>query len=260
MTAPELFDQLSAGLAEGVRQTDALNGLVLLGSASAAGAHRRDDWSDHDFFAIAAPGRGDEARASLAWLPDSDRIVLTAREGGIGFVAVYDDGHVMEFALAEAHELAEAVVGHASVMVDADGLTAELVAAGQARTVERDAFDPANDVRLVLVKLLLGIGRVRRGEVLNGGQFIRIWAVNHLVRAIRGRFPRSVDTVRDPIDPTRRFEREYPDEAAQIAAALEQPAEHAARRLYELTREVLEPRWEEFPRRAADAIARRLGW
>ena len=73
MTAPERFEALSAGLAEGVRERDELIGLVLLGSASDDAAARRDEWSDHDFFALIEAGRGPEVRPDLDWLPDPGR-------------------------------------------------------------------------------------------------------------------------------------------------------------------------------------------
>ena len=261
MTAPERFDELSAGLASGVREREGLIGLVLLGSASEEAAHRRDEWSDHDFFALTEAGKGHEIRPDLSWLPDQERIVLTAREGEIGFAAVYDDGHVFEFAFSEASELAGALAGDATVVVDdAAGTTARLLAESRERAAAGDRFDPANDVRLVLVKLLIGVGRVRRGEVLNGNAFIRQWAVQLLVRAIRGRFAEASTTLRDTIDPMRRFERDFPEWGARIAGALDLPIEECARELYELTRGILEPGWDEFPTRAADAVARRLDW
>jgi len=261
MVGAERFDALSAGLAEGVRARDGLIGLVLLGSASDGASGRRDEWSDHDFFAIVEEGRGAEVRPDLSWLPDRERIVLTAREGEIGFVAVYDDGHVFEFALSEAGELAGAVAGDATVVVDDElGTTSAVIDRARARAESADGFDAENDVRLVLVKLLIGVGRVRRGEVLNGGQFIRQWAVQHLVRAIRGRFAEASGSLRDVIDPVRRFERDHPEWGARIAAALERPAEDGARELFAFTREVLEPGWDAFPSRAADAVAQRLGW
>ncbi|QTV79184.1 hypothetical protein [Microbacterium sp. NIBRBAC000506063] len=45
----------------------------------------------------------------------------------------------------------------------------------------------------------------------------------------------------------------------RIAAAIAQEPEAAARALFALLRE-LEPDWPEFPSRAADAVAVRLGW
>jgi len=261
MTAPARFDELSAGLAAGIRGRDGLVGLVLLGSASDDARDRRDEWSDHDFFALTEAGRGHEIRPDLSWLPDQDRLVLTAREGEIGFVAVYDDAHVLEFAFSDAAELAGARAGAATVVVDDDaGTTATLLAESRARAAEGDRFDPANDARLVLVKLLIGVGRVRRGELLNGNSFIRQWAVQLLVRAIRGRFAEASTSLRDAIDPMRRFERDFPRWGAHIAASLDLPIEESAYELYRLTRQILEPGWDEFPTRAADVIAARLGW
>lgn len=255
------FESLSAALADGVRAADGLFGLVLLGSASDEGASRRDEWSDHDFFALIEPGRAGELRPDLSWLPEQDRLVLTAREGEIGFVAVYDDGRVFEFAYSEVEELAGAVAGDATVMVDdAAGSAAALIDRARARAAASDRFDPENDMRLVLVKLLIGVGRVRRGEILNGGQFIRTWAVQHLVRAIRGRFADRSTTLRDTIDPLRRFERDFPEWGARLGEILDARAEDAAHELFRLTREILEPGWASFPSRAADAVARRLGW
>jgi len=261
MTAPARFEALSTGLADGVRQRDGLIGLVLLGSASDEGAVRRDEWSDHDFFALVEAGRGPELRPDLAWLPDPAHIVLTAREGDIGFVAVYDDGHVFEFAFSEAGELAGAVAGDATVVVDDEaGTTASLIAQSRERAAAADRFDPENDARLVLVKLLIGVGRARRGEVLNGGQFVRSWAVQCLVRAIRGRYSERSTTLRDTIDPMRRFEQDFPEWAARIAWALQGSVEESGRALFDLTRQILEPGWKGFPSAAADAVATRLGW
>jgi len=261
VTTPQRFEELSAGLAAGVRAHEGLIGLVLLGSASDEARARRDEWSDHDFFALTEAGRGAQIRPDLSWLPDQDRLVLTAREGEIGFVAVYDDGHVFEFAFSDAAELAEARAGDATVVVDdEEGTTALLVAQSRARAADEDRFDPANDTRLVLVKLLIGVGRVRRGEVLGGNAFIRQWAVQLLVRAIRGRFAAASTALRDANDPVRRFERDFPVWGAHIAASLDLPIEESAYELYRLTRKILEPGWDEFPSRAADAVAARLGW
>ncbi|UYN82941.1 MAG: hypothetical protein KIT89_09505 [Microcella sp.] len=254
------FERMTAALTAAVREHPALTGLVFLGSSSHAAASRRDEWSDHDFFALAAPGAGAAARRDLDWLPDRERLVLTAREGEIGFVAVYDHGHVLEFALAEPGELAGALAEEATVAVDDDeGSTARLIAQSQARAASLPTGDALNDTRLVLVKLLIGTGRLRRGETINGGQFIRQWAVKHLVLALRAR---AQEQGGEPagLEPTRRFEATFPEIAADIEAAIAQPAERAAKSLFELTRRELEPEWNEFPTEAADAIARRLGW
>ncbi|WES64314.1 hypothetical protein P0L94_17835 [Microbacter sp. GSS18] len=260
MADPERFASLSRGLAQGVAQHPDLIGLALLGSASDDAAARRDEWSDHDFFAIIADGRADAVRPDLSWLPDQASLALTAREGELGFVAVYDDGHVMEFAFAEASELSGALAGEATIVVDDDLRTVSaLIDRSRERAAAADRFDPVNDARLVLVKLLIGVGRARRGEVLVAGQFVRTWAAQHLIRAVRGRHPERSGSERDRIDPARRFERDFPEWGEVIAHAVAQEVEPAARELYRLLRR-LEPGWPEFPSRAADAVATRLGW
>ncbi|MEU1971122.1 hypothetical protein ABZ477_05690 [Microbacterium sp. NPDC019599] len=260
MVSAERFEELSEGLARGVRQRPEFAGIALLGSASDAAAVRRDEWSDHDFFAITRDGEGRMLRPDLSWLPDADRVVLTAREGELGFAVVYDDGHVFEFAVADAGELAEALAGEATIAVDdADGTVSRLVAESRARAAAGDEFDPANDARLVLVKLLIGVGRARRGEVLNAGEFVRSWAVRLLVRVARGRAPGRVSTARDTIDPMRRFEQDFHELAARLADAQAKPVEECARDVFDLLR-AFEPGWDDFPTEAADAVARRLGW
>lgn len=260
MTSPERYEQISRGLIDSVHSRDDLIGLVLLGSAADEARFRRDEWSDHDFFALIDEGRGAAVRPDLSWLPDQDRLVLTAREGEIGFVAVYDDGHVCEFAFAEVSELSGALAADATVVVDDNAATtATLIEQSRMRATSADTFDPENDARLVLVKLLIGVGRVRRGERLNGGSFIRQWAVQHLVRAIRGRFAATSTTLRDVNDPVRRFEKDFPVWGERIAAALAQDEETAARALFALLQE-LAPGWRAFPSAASDAVAARLGW
>lgn len=255
------FDDLSDELARAVREHPELVGLALMGSASEAGRHRRDEWSDHDFFAIAADGAGPRVRADLSWLPRQEHIVLALPEGGAGVVALYDDGHLLEFAAAHTAELEGALAGLTTVTVDdAAGTVATLIAESQARAAATTAIDPTLEAGLALIKLRIGVGRARRGEVVSGGLFVRTWALQHLVRALRGRLLDPNEPQRDLLEPTRRLEQVLPRQAAALAAALEQPVEPAARALYGLMRDELESGWPEFPSRAADVIARRFGW
>ena len=170
-------------------------------------------------------------RPDLSWLPDQDRLVLTAREGEIGFVAIYDDGHVFEFAFSEVEELAGAVAGDATVVLDDD---ARVGRRDSSSAPGRGPRHPIDSIRrttrgLMLVKLLIGVGRARRGEVLNGGQFVRSWAVRHA----RPGDPRPI---RRPVHDAARHHRpdapvraDFPEWAARIAALLEAPVEDAAR-------------------------------
>jgi len=264
MATAAQFDARSEQLRAAVDGHPRLTGLVLLGSAAEEARPRRDEWSDHDFFAIIADGSGALLRPDLSWLPGQASLAATAREGEIGFVALYDDGHVFEFALAELGELDSAVAEEATVVSDADGRLTALVDAARTRAQTRGRHDAAGEATLVFVKLLIGVGRAHRGEVLAAGEFVRTWAVQCLVRAVRARAAEAAGVAAGdaapPIDPVRRFERDHPVVAGRIAHALERPVADAARELYDIARQTLEPGWEQFPTRAADAVALRLGW
>lgn len=260
----EEFSRLSDELEQACRETDGVIGLVLLGSA--ADATRRDEWSDHDFFVLLEPGRERDVRRDMSWLPRFEKSVLLGREGDIGFVVVYSDGHILEFAAATADELTGALADDALIVYDCEGIVARIIAGAQDRANASDGLAApseeraANDMRLILVKLLIGVGRARRGEVLNGSNFVRGWAVELLARVVRARIPSQLPSSRDKIDPLRRFERGYPELAARIDTALAQDVESAAHGLFDVARDVLEPGWDGFPSDAADAVAARLGW
>jgi hypothetical protein len=250
------FDERTRALEEAARDADGISGLILLGSAAVP--ERRDEWSDHDFFVIAKPGAAESVRDVGKWLPDMQDVVLLAREWSVGFSVLYDDGHLFEFAAATATELADAPIGEHDIVFD-DGSLAAMVEAARHRNADEADPDPVNEARLMLVKLLVGVGRARRGEVVSAGQFVRTWAVNHFIKALRARHP-VAESAADSLDPARRLERDYPRWAADLAATLECPVEEAAKGLLQLARTVLEPGWADFPTRAASTVVRRLGW
>jgi hypothetical protein len=250
------FDERTKALTDAVRREPGVAGLILLGSTAAP--ERRDAWSDHDFFVIARPGMAEAVREVERWLPDAERVLLLAREWGTGFSVLYEDCHLFEFAAATAAELGGVRVGEHEIVFD-DGSLAAMVRDSDRAAAAAKAPDPANEVALMLVKLLVGVGRARRGEIVNGGRFARIWAVDHTISALRARHP-VPGSAADPFDQSRRLERDYPEWSRELAEVLERPVEEAARGLLRLARAVLEPGWAQFPTRAADAVSRHLGW
>jgi len=222
--------------------------LAVFGSATAAGAYRRDAWSDVDFAVFTDPAAAEAVSADWAFLPRPEDLVLVAREYDSAGAALYADGTLAEFGAGVPWE----VTDH----------TYEILLGGGDLHVGPAPVepDPANAIRLFLVKLLVGVGRVRRGEVLAGGQHIRGQALSALAATLRQRVPPEVDTEPNPFDPLRRFDISYPELGRRLAAAVDRPADAAGLALFEIAREVLEPGWPEFPTRAAEVIARKLGW
>ena len=232
---------------------DAL-GLVLLGST--ADRDRADEWSDHDFFLVTADGAQERYRTDLSWLPNAAELALTVRETEHGLKAVYDDGHVLEFAVFSFEELLLAEANAWAVAADAGGI-AERMAEVAARP--KPNRDPAIALGLFLSLLLIGVGRARRGETLTAGQSVRSHALAQLLTAIAREVPAEHSTRLDSLDPFRRFEQVYPELGATIGAALERDVERAARDLLDIAEQVLghEPSW---PTRGVVALRSRLGW
>jgi hypothetical protein len=253
------FAAYTEGLIRGCDATDGVDGLVLLGSASAAGAPRRDAWSDHDVYVLLADDRADELRASLAFLPFPERIVARAREGHLGFAVLYDDGHLIEFAAGTREELQVVRTGEHEVVLDTDDDALAAVVAATSGPRDDGELTAADHVTLALIKLMVGVGRGRRGERINANAFVRTYAVSHLVAAIRARVPPG-GHAHDELDPVRRFEVDYAHIGKRMAGALDLRLEDAAHELVRLTRDALEPGWSDFPTAAADAVERRLGW
>ncbi len=250
------FDAFSDRLAVGFAGVPGAHGLVFLGSAAAG--HRRDRWSDHDFLALVEEEHTESARANLDWLPDPQRVLCVARDGELGFSVLYDDGHVLEFAVGTAKELAAAPLDEAKLMFG-DTRMRDFVDAGQDRLAALPAIDPANEVALAYIKLLIGYGRACRGERIAAGRFVRGWAVDHLLRAVRARVLPHGAARADPLDASRRFDSAYPHIAAQLDHALAQPIEQAARDVAMLAGVVLEHGWDGFPTRTAELVQSLLG-
>ena len=255
MDARTSFDDYTARLIDSVADREGVLGLVLAGSG--AEPERIDEWSDHDFFLVV---RSDPEgwRQHLNWLPDHERIVLRPRETDHGLKVLYDDGHVLEFAVATPEEMADWSVNMYSVVLDHGGVS-ELLARMAGRTREPSGQD-VDDIQLFLAHLFIGTGRARRGEVLAANLSIRGHAMRHLLPVWRHRVEPHVGAAIDSLEPNRRFEQAYPSAAAELAEALAQPPEAAARALLAAAERALEPGWAEWPTDGVRAIRERLGW
>ena len=222
-------DDFIAELAAGCRATDGVTTLAVFGSATSAAASRRDEWSDVDFAVFCEPESADRISASWSFLPRRDQVVLTAREYDTGGAVLYADGSMLEFGAGRPWPIVDP---SCEVIIDGGDLT---------RLPPPGEPDAANAIRLFLVKLLVGVGRLRRGEGLSGMTQIGSWALAELCHALRARVPAETATDVNPFDPLRRFEAARPALGARLAPALAAPGEPAARALFDLPRQLLEP-------------------
>jgi hypothetical protein len=256
---PVEFDKYTDELIANVRSTDGVRGLILVGSTTSERASARDRWSDHDFYAVLSEGEEQRLREQLPFLPFRNDVATIAHDGDIGVSVLYRDGHLLEFAAATAAELNQFRLGHHEIVYGAEDIHLLVASAVQRGRVEKPLV-AADQVSLALIKLMIGVGRARRGELVNGGSFVRTYAIGHLAAAVLARIPYEIAPTRDGLDPERRFEECYPSISRPLGMALDQPLEQAARSVHKIARATLEPGWADFPSAAADLVADQLGW
>lgn len=231
----------------------------IVGMGSTADASRVDEWSDHDVAIITEPASTALFRDGLAWLPDTGDLVLSTVEHHGGGKAVYRDGHLVEWGVATLESLRSWAADDYRVLFDRGGVAA-VMAEIASRPFAANEADAQRDVAVFLFELLHGVGRWRRGERISGGNVIRNEATAALIRAARALLPSQDAATLDRLDGFRRVERAYPELAAQIAEAVAQSPEAAARRLLDIATEHLGIGTKGLPPTAVSAVRRRLGW
>lgn len=192
--------------------------LGLMFAGSAADLSRVDQYSDQDFYLIVKDGTAEGFRHDLSWLPDHDEIILSPRETEHGLKVLYRNGTMLEFAVFEIGELPTHLAPKDNRVVFDRGGVEEIITSITHKQTK--AFDPETEYQLFLTLLHIGIGRVKRGEILAGSQHIKGYALNHLLGLIRHYQPTKSDTS-DALNRYRRFEMDYTELGAMLAALIE---------------------------------------
>jgi hypothetical protein len=212
----ENFIKFQEQLAEKLEPLPDVLGLMFAGSA--ADLSRVDQYSDHDFFLVVADGRAEAFRQDLSWLPNHEQISLSPRETEHGLKVLYRDGTMLEFAVFEIGELPSHVAPQDNRVVFDRGGVREIIEQITHRNTK--PFDPATEYQLFLTLIQIGVGRVKRGEVLAGAQHIKSYALSHLLGLIRHFEPKQSGN-EDALNRYRRFEFAYPELGARLAKLVE---------------------------------------
>lgn len=218
---PSSYERFAAQLVDFAETDERVVGLVALGSM--ADETRRDEWSDHDFWLVARPGTGSGLLAEKAWLPDPHRIVIHFQETEHGRSAIYEDAHLVEYAVFEENELHVARANACAVLVDKADVgdrMAEMVALTQDEHASRDA-DGSDRFGSFAAQLVIGLTRHARGEELSANHLIRGWAVRSLVSSLALVVSTDAPAELDNLDPHRRFELAYPRLGRRLKEAIE---------------------------------------
>jgi predicted nucleotidyltransferase len=192
---PDEYRAFTRELTERLREDGRAIGLVAVGSM-ADRDYAPDEWSDHDFFVITPPGGQEELRNDLSWLPSRDLVALSFRETEHGVNVIYDDGHLLEFAVFDLEEIALAGVNRYRVLLDRGGIEERV------DHVAANPRPPRDDLFLfgkTITAALVATGRGRRGETLSAA-FLLTWATTFLNRLLIGALPTANASILDVLE------------------------------------------------------------
>ena len=190
---------------------------------------------------ITHPGTQEALRTHLDWLPEPDQIVLRPRETKHGLKVLYDDGHVIEFAVFDLQELTLARVNEYRVVFEPADASISAVLRSLEAPDAPSTFDREREIEIMLMLLVIGSGRVARGEIISGGRFIKDFALSGLLRLLAHDHPPAVGSIPDNLDPFRRVEVCYPALSSRLHAALLLEPLAAAAALLDIAETTLQP-------------------
>jgi lincosamide nucleotidyltransferase B/F len=247
----EAYRQFTENLKNNLEADVRVLGLIALGSMAEV-TRLPDDWSDHDFFVITESGEQEHLRTDVSWLPYPERIVLNIRETAHGLKILYDDAHLLEFAVFDINELKQAHVNDYRILIDKAGLDAIV---SQRVTDTLPIVDTRRDVSMVLALLFVGAGRYARGEHLSAHLFIKTYALYHLLPLLRDHLMADDISRLDTLDPIRRFEQVFPEVGAEISQIMLLPILDAAQGILNLVDRLLRDTMPDYPKQAFEVVS-----
>jgi len=218
-------------LKDGLFKYKEVTGLVAVGSM-AEQDYLPDKWSDHDFAVIVETGYQGKFPEDLSWLPDNGNIVLFFQESEHGFKVLYDNGHLIEFAVIDIEELYLLKINRYRILIDRGNVEEHLKKIKKI-TSQQAKLTFANNVLLgeFITSLWIGVGRYQRGEKVSAHDFVKFTALKSLMILIEKYLPSENKEIIDNLDPFRRFEFMYPDLGEEINEILLKPILDAAKQM-----------------------------
>jgi predicted nucleotidyltransferase len=254
---PLRFDDFLQELARSLEQDPRVIAVITVGST--ADSRYRDTFSDHDVWLVTEARAQNAYLADVTWIPSASRIVTTARFGGDYRTVLFDDGHLLTYAVRDTAQLNGATLERYAILFDR-GQVVGLAEAARKRTAAARSRALASPELLPNTAILCWSAYVRssRGEHLSAASLMAA-AVSHCLDLLsaHGVLPREATT--DDLDPGRRLEFRLPDLAAQLHQVLGVPAASSAPVLLELLERELRPRTPQLPWSAVDTVRRWFG-
>lgn len=214
--------------------------LLLLGLGSVGSeTERLDDYSDIDFYVIAAPGCKDRFIDRLDWLEDAHPLAYSFKNADVGHKVLFEDGIYGEFAVFEESDMETAGYSKGRIAwkhpsYENDGIENPKVPFPRLTSESVDfALNEA------LTNLYVGLCRYARGEKLSASRFIEGHALNNILSVLH-LLESKVDYYPDPFGNERRLEARYPRFADRLGGMMQgyEKAPESAVRMLEYIEEV----------------------
>ncbi len=245
----QAYTQSLVALAEA---DDRIDGLVVLGS-TAKTHHQPDQWSDHDFWLIVKNGTEDDFHTDLSWIPQFDRHVLAFRETNHGWKVVFEDGHVLEYAIFPYSELHWARFHHYALLVDKTDISDRLKKMKTTQDENHTTVSPLQQVQFLLSLLVIGMGRYNRGEKLSGLLYIKHHALEQYHNLLQSIVPPQNAHLVDDLSPSRRLEWTHPEYAEKLHPIITASVPDGAELLLDLAVEFAD-QIDDFPSDAIETV------
>jgi hypothetical protein len=215
---PAEYEQFVENIRLTLERDPRVQGLVVLGST--AEPANRDAWSDHDFWIIADADARAEYLDSVSWLPESEKILLTARYGTAYRAVVYSNRQKVDYAVIDLSGLPAGTIESYRVILDRGQVQTQAQSGLERTRKERiDVLRHSYTLQALGILVWSAYGRASRGELLSSRQYLELAAdvlLNLLcIHTSLGRVP----TV-DSLDPRRRLERHRPKLAFELLKIL----------------------------------------
>jgi hypothetical protein len=168
---------------------------------------------------------------------------------------IYDDGHMLEFAVFDLDEIGLARVNRYRVLLDRGEVEARTESVrSQPRPPQSDEFL----FGMTVASALVAAGRARRGELLTAAFFVT-WTLKHLTALVVRVVPTANTSTLDEFDSLRRFESAYPQLGAELAEIVRRTPYAAAVALLDVAERELRQRRPGLAWSGFDAVRARLG-
>lgn len=212
MNKIELLLQRLDDIGQSLKDSKQVLALLALGSCGRE-RERLDQYSDLDFFVIVKDGYKQNYIQDLTWLSRLKPIAFHYQNTVDGHKVLFEDDIFCEFAVFEAHELANIPFAEGKIIwkeADFDETICQPQRLPSKRTRNLEWL-----LGEMLCNLYLGLGRYQRGEKLAAydliqNRTVKLWTeLISLDKASNSSFV-------DVFNPSRRFEEGYPNETKQL--------------------------------------------